>query len=80
MFLIALTISTADAQMSRKPSPTREPAGAMDKTPDMKGRALNEIKTQEDFDAVARTYHQGTPYALPHAMFVIDRRKQNKIY
>jgi hypothetical protein len=29
---------------------------------------------------MVRTYHQGTPYALPHAMFVIDRRAKNKIY
>ncbi len=29
---------------------------------------------------MARTYHQGTPYALPHAMFIIDRRMKNKIY
>ncbi|MBA2378754.1 MAG: PEP/pyruvate-binding domain-containing protein, partial [Blastocatellia bacterium] len=31
-------------------------------------------------ESVARTYHQGTPYSLPHAMFVIDRRENNKIY
>ncbi|MFN0140950.1 MAG: PEP/pyruvate-binding domain-containing protein [Pyrinomonadaceae bacterium] len=36
--------------------------------------------TQADFDSLARTYHQGTPYVLPHAMFVIDRRSSNKIY
>jgi hypothetical protein len=80
LFLFALTISFADAQMSRKPTPTREPAGAMDKKPDLAKRGLNEIKTQEDFDSVARVYHRGTPYALPHAMFVIDRRSKNKIY
>ena len=70
----------AEAQMSRKPSPTREPAGAMDKKPDSTKRSLNEIKSQEDFDSVARVYHQGTPYALPHAMFIIDRKAKNKIY
>ncbi|HXH69996.1 MAG TPA: hypothetical protein VNI60_06560, partial [Pyrinomonadaceae bacterium] len=78
--LFALTVSFADAQMLRKPSPTREPEGAMDKKPDTTRRALNEIKTQEDFDSMARVYHQDTPYALPHAMFVIDRRSKNKIY
>ncbi len=80
LVLFALTISSASGQMSRKPSPTREPAGAMDKKPDTTRRALNEIKTQEDFDQMARVYHQGTPYALPHAMFVIDRKNKNKIY
>jgi hypothetical protein len=73
-------LSGVQAQTSRKPSPTREPKGAMDKKPDSVKRALNQIKTQADFDQIARTYHQGTPYALPHAMFVIDRKNKNKIY
>ena len=66
--------------MSRKPSPARAPAGAMPKKPDSAKRSLPEIKSLEDFDQIARTYHQNTPYALPHAMFVIDRRHKNKIY
>ena len=70
----------AQAQMSRKPTPTREPNGAMSKKPDSVKRALNKISSREDFDSMARVYHQGTPYALPHAMFVIDRRAKNKIY
>ena len=52
----------------------------MAKTPDSQKRALNQIKSREDFDSMARVYHQGTPYALPHAMFVIDRKNKNKIY
>ena len=52
----------------------------MDKTPDSEKRDLNEIKSREDFDQMARVYHQGTPYALPHAMFIIDRKNKNKIY
>ncbi|HQU92523.1 MAG TPA: PEP/pyruvate-binding domain-containing protein [Pyrinomonadaceae bacterium] len=66
--------------MSRKPSPTREPAGAMDKKPDSKKNSLLKVTSREEFDTIARTYHQNTPYALPHAMFVIDRRSKNKIY
>ncbi|MBX3243243.1 MAG: hypothetical protein KF685_02100 [Acidobacteria bacterium] len=42
--------------------------------------SINEVKDREDFDRIARTYHQGTPYSLPHAMFVIDRRDGNKVY
>ena len=68
------------AQMSRKPTPTREPKNAMPTNPDSSKRFLAEIKSQADFDRMARTYHQNTPYALPHAMFVIDRRNKNKIY
>ncbi len=81
LLLTALCLPlTAFGQMSRKPSPTREPPGAMLKTPDSTKRALNRITSQEDFDSMARTYHQGTPYALPHAMFIIDRKNKNKIY
>jgi len=80
LFLFALTVQFSEAQMARKPSPTREPAGAMDKTPNSSKRSLPQIKSQADFDAMARTYHQGTPFALPHAMFVIDRKSKNKIY
>ena len=78
--LFALTASLASAQMARKPTPTREPAGAMSKTPDTNKRSLTEIKSQADFDSIARTYHEGTPFALPHAMFIIDRKEKNKIY
>lgn len=73
-------LQPANAQMSRKPSPMREPAGAMDKRPESKKNSLPVIKSREDFDSIARVYHEGTPYALPHAMFVIDRRAGNKIY
>ena len=72
--------SGVSAQMTRKPSPTREPRGAMAKKPATAKRSLPAIKTQKDFDAVARVYHQGTPFALPHAMFIVDRKNKNKIY
>lgn len=42
--------------------------------------SINEVKTQEDFDGLARTFHQGTPYSLPHVMFTIDRKEGNKVY
>ncbi len=71
---------SAFAQMSRKPSPSREPKGVMSKKPDTDKRSLLKINSREDFNSVARVYHQGTPYSLPHVMFVIDRRNKNKIY
>jgi hypothetical protein len=76
--LIALA-ATVSAQMARKPSPTREPKGfvAVSK---IDKNSLPKIATQADFDSLARVYHQGTPYALPHVMFAIDRRAGNKIY
>jgi hypothetical protein len=78
--LIVLTPVAAFGQMARKPSPTNEPAGAMEKAPDSPKNSLVKITSREEFDSIARTYHQNTPYALPHAMFVIDRRSKNKIY
>jgi hypothetical protein len=66
--------------MSRKPSPMHQPAGPMDKRPDSKKNSLLKIASREEFDSIARVYHQNTPYALPHAMFVIDRRAKNKVY
>ncbi len=78
LILFALSVSVASAQMARKPSPP--PANAMPKTPDTNKRSLAQVKSQADFDSIARVYHQDTPFALPHAMFIIDRKEKNKIY
>ncbi|MEP6569894.1 MAG: PEP/pyruvate-binding domain-containing protein [Acidobacteriota bacterium] len=43
-------------------------------------RSLSAIRTQAEFDQMAVTYDPDTPYALPHVLFVIDRKDQNKIY
>lgn len=74
------SLLTAYAQMSRKPSAMNQPAGAMDKKPDSKKNSLAKVASREEFDTIARVYHPNTPYAMPHAMFVIDRRSKNKIY
>ncbi len=78
--MILLLVVSGGAQMSRKPSPTREPKGAMDKKPDSTKNSLPRVSSQAEFDSIARIYHQGTPYAMPHTMFIIDRRDRNKIY
>lgn len=80
LFFIASAAFPTQAQMSRKPSPQREPEGAMSKKPSTDKRFLTKIGSEKDFGLIARTYHQGTPYALPHTMFVIDRKFKNKIY
>src|SRR5215218_6214219 len=81
VFLMVLMFcALASAQMARKPSPTREPAGSMPSIPDSKKNSLTKIASQEEFDSIARTYHPNTPYSMPHAMFVIDRRAKNKVY
>lgn len=43
-------------------------------------RSLPAIKSRAEFDALAVTYDPETPYALPHLLFVIDRKDQNRIY
>lgn len=73
----ALSVS---AQMSRKPSPTREPDDLSTAKPATEKRFSPKVASRKEFDKIARTYHQNTPYALPHAMFIIDRRFKNKIY
>jgi hypothetical protein len=78
--LISVALLSVDAQMARKPTPTREPAGVMDHKPDSPRNSLPRIDSQKAFDSIARVYHAGTPYAMPHTMFVIDRRSNNKIY
>jgi len=79
IFLFTL-FTASEAQMSRKPTPTREPAGAMSKKPDSNKNSLPKLESRNAFDSVARVYHKGTPYAMPHVMFIIDRRDGNKVY
>jgi len=43
-------------------------------------RSLGVIRSQAEFDSLAVTYDQNTPYALPHLLFVIDRKDKNRIY
>src|SRR5687767_6781477 len=43
-------------------------------------KSLPAITSQAEFDAISITYDANTPYALPHVMFVIDRKDGNKIY
>jgi hypothetical protein len=80
LLLIATAAVLASSQMSRKPSPAHQPADYTDKKPDSKKNSLLNITSREEFDTIARVYHQNTPYALPHAMFIIDRRAKNKVY
>jgi len=82
--LVILTITLGNsltfAQMSRKPSPSKNGTEGLKSNSDSSKRYLNTIKSQADFDAMARVYNAKTPYALPHAMFIIDRKDKNKIY
>src|SRR5262245_63082952 len=43
-------------------------------------KSLPAVTSQAQFDTISVTYDPNTPYALPHALFVIDRQNGNKIY
>lgn len=43
-------------------------------------RSLSALKSQAEFDSLAVTYDANTPYALPHVLFVIDRKDGNRTY
>ncbi|HVQ38007.1 MAG TPA: PEP/pyruvate-binding domain-containing protein [Pyrinomonadaceae bacterium] len=43
-------------------------------------RSVAAIRSRAEFDLLAVTYDPDTPYALPHVLFVIDRKDKNKIY
>lgn len=43
-------------------------------------RSVSAIKSRAEFDSLAVTYDPDTPYALPHLLYVIDRKDKNKIY
>jgi rifampicin phosphotransferase len=43
-------------------------------------KSLSKVTSQAEFNSISVTYDANTPYALPHAMFVIDRKDGNKVY
>lgn len=70
------TLGQAPGERTKGDSPTKpRPKIAISKND-----SLKTIPSRAAFDSLARVYQQGTPYALPHVMFVIDRLAKNKIY
>ncbi|HXG65713.1 MAG TPA: hypothetical protein VNO70_11450, partial [Blastocatellia bacterium] len=43
-------------------------------------RWLERVGGRGEFEELARTHYQGRFYALPHLMFVIDRRAGGRVY
>lgn len=72
-YVVIIIIATANSSFAQTTQTVNDETAAV-------SNSINEVKTQADFDGIARTYHQGTPYSLPHAMFTIDRKDGNKIY
>jgi rifampicin phosphotransferase len=54
----------------------QQPASASTRGP----KSLAKVTSQAEFDSLAVTYDANTPYALPHLLFVIDRKDKDRIY
>src|SRR5687768_6976747 len=68
-----LVLTFADAAQGQKKRRFAKPAAATTQ------RSLPALRSRAEFDKLARVYTD-TPYALPHVIFVIDRKDANKIY
>ena len=71
--LVSLSLAAsvnASAQKKVAPKPQQQSSSQ---------RSLPALRSREDFDRMARVYTD-QPYALPHVIFVIDRRDHDKIY
>jgi len=72
--LVALSFLTAaGAERGQSPRRSSKPVASTSQ------RSLPALRSREDFDRLARVYTD-QPYALPHVIFVIDRKDGNKVY
>ncbi|HEX8557284.1 MAG TPA: PEP/pyruvate-binding domain-containing protein [Pyrinomonadaceae bacterium] len=69
----AATPPPADAAAAQSSRRTGRPAATSS------ARSLPALRSRADFDRLARVYTD-QPYALPHVIFVIDRKDGDKIY
>lgn len=77
VLILVLGLSTVFSQATVKTSGTLQTTGEQT---DKRISSLEHVGSREEFDSLARTYSEGTAYALPHVMFVIDRAAGNKVY
>jgi rifampicin phosphotransferase len=86
LLFISIFANATEAQRRRRPTPIRPSEStttsndSSDQTdPSQTPRSLPRISSRAEFDRLARVYTD-TAYALPHVLFVIDRRNNNRIY
>jgi hypothetical protein len=82
--LCASNVSAASVQRSKRRATARKPvvknASAAVETPKAEtNTSVSAIRSRAEFDALARVYDD-RPYALPHVLFVIDRKDKNRVY
>ncbi|MFS8084648.1 MAG: PEP/pyruvate-binding domain-containing protein, partial [Acidobacteriota bacterium] len=71
-WLVSLVICFLSAGIGWSQKPATKPSGPP--------RSLPAIHSRAEFDSLAVVYDANTPYALPHVLFVIDRKDRNRIY
>lgn len=76
-FFGAALADAAQMKVPVPPKPTPKKVAPKEKTDPQ--RSLPALRSREDFDRMARVFTD-QPYALPHIIFVIDRRDHDKIY
>ena len=74
--LLAVPLAAARASAQRR-SRKSAPVAAKSVAPAL--RSAPAIRTRAEFDKLARVYTD-QPYALPHVLFVIDRKDDNRVY
>jgi hypothetical protein len=79
--LSAASAAFAGAATQKKVAPKPRPKQVAPKPKEQIApeRSLTALRSRGDFDRMARVYTD-QPYALPHVIFVIDRRDHDKIY
>ncbi len=76
--LLALPASAAKAQSAPAKKPAPQGADSSRQKIDS-ARSLPALRSRADFDRMARVFTD-QPYALPHVIFVIDRRDKDRVY
>jgi hypothetical protein len=74
--LLAAPLASEIANAQRSSNKTRQVAV---KPVQPSQRSAPALRSRADFDSLARVYTD-QPYALPHVIFIIDRKDKNKIY
>lgn len=75
-----LVMSLLSAAVSiRSQSPRKKPQSTTDQTTTVTS-SLARINSKADFDLLARIYYRGRLSAVPHVMFLVDRRSNDRAY
>src|SRR5690349_5894909 len=80
LIVLAYAAGEALSQGARRTVPPTPSRAATAQPPAGEIKSLARIASRADFDRLSRVYYRGRFYALPHLMFVIDRRDHDRVY